>query len=537
MLQSRTLPTFLLVALALSGGSAVWHVEAARSISSSLHAIPPTSLRHPLTLTRGGASASSEKKSKKSKKNAKVEEEEEEEDETAAVDPEEVEEDDDEETAQEVDEEDEEEEESEVEEDEEEEADDDEVEEENEEAVSTSTSSKTGKKAISDAMKEKDAAEALGDAIRDRADTLRSEDPLLQSIDWSVGSLGQALGASDRIRREGGGVQASQSSVIANYFIKSHGGAHALQCVCSALCTMSGLAAIMTYPRPNSVGLTYTLLQRTFLFAMLKHVSGMLAAASIAAKAIPKIGLSQARQWMEKLVMDPVSQYVFFNALMLLWLPQKQRVLDGQCWWWSKSYMIPLMIGPIMLREVISNLLVISDVMVLWNVGSESKSSAIETILKVSQAIINAIMSLLVTPTVWRAADAAKRQAILSKLVSRVSLVFEVAIGALLFMDATLGVIGAAFMSGAKRPPFKENLTRMICVRLYIHFLWVRRAKIKKVATKMRGGAASLPFYILDILDHPARAMGIVSEAPSADESYEEMTWLERLSFGLGLRD
>jgi hypothetical protein len=374
---------------------------------------------------------------------------------------------------------------------------------------------------------------------------LREEDPVLQSIDWSVGSLGQALGASDRIRREGGGVQASQSSVIANYFLKSHGGAHGLQCLCSALATLSGLGAVAlnaSSKRNAAIGLTYTMLQRTFLFAMLKHVSGMLAAASIAAKAIPRIGLSQSRQWMEKLVLDPVSQYVFFNALMLLWLPKKQRVVQGACWWWSSSgkWIIPMMLGPILIREVISNMLVISDVLVLWSVGGKDDSSAsssdgIETVLKVSQSIINAVMSLLVTPTAWRSADAAQRQAILSKLVSRVSLVLEVAIGCLMLLDAVFGLFGAAFFSGAKRPSFVESLTRLICVRLYIHFLWVRRSKIKKLGLKMRGGASKLPFYVLDVLDHPGKALGIVEEKEPKD--IDDMTKWEQLAIALGFAD
>ena len=384
--------------------------------------------------------------------------------------------------------------------------------------------------------------------FRDRADVLREEDPALQSIDWSVASLGQAMGTSDRIRREGGGVQASQSSVIANYFLKSHGGAHGLQCLCSALATLSGIAAIALNATKKKetamIALTYTLLQRTFLFAMLKHVSGMLAAAAIAAKAIPKIGLSQSRQWMENLVLDPVSQYVFFNALMLLWLPKKARVIQGACWWWrmAGNWFIPVMLGPILIREVISNMLVISDVLVLWSVGgkddttSNSSSDGIETILKVSQSVINAVMSLLVTPDVWRSADPAKRQAILSKLVSRVSLFLEVAIGVMLFVDAVVGIFGAAFLSGTKRPSFVESLTRLICIRLYIHFLWVRRSKIKKLAFQVRGGASKLPIYVLDVLYEPGKALGIAKDNKTT-KTLDEMTFWERLAVGLGFSD
>lgn len=344
----------------------------------------------------------------------------------------------------------------------------------------------------------------------------------MKSIDWSIGSVGQALGSSD-LRREGGGVQASPSSVIAHYFLNSHGGAHALQCICSTLATISGMGAMTT------TKWKYTLLQRTFLFAMLKHVSGMLAAAALAAKAIPKIGLSQSRQWMEQLVVDPVSQYVFFNALMLVWLPGKARAL--QSWWWSKQWVVPLLLGPILLREIISTVMVVSDVLVLWSVGGEV--AGLETLLKVSQSMVNAVMSLLVTPTVWRSADPAQRQAILSKLVSRVSLVLEIAIGGLLAVDAVVALMSAAFST--QRPPFRESVTRLLCIRLYIHFLWVRRSKIRKIGLKLRGGASKLPFYVLDVLEKPAKSMGIEREDKS--KNVDDMSWWELLAVGLGLSE
>lgn len=347
------------------------------------------------------------------------------------------------------------------------------------------------------------------------------------------------MGASD-LRREGGGVQASQSSVIANYFLKSHGGAHLVQCLCSALATIAGLGAIaLNLKSKTSVGLTYTMLQRTFLFAMLKHVSGMMAAASIAAKAIPKIGLSRSRQWMEQLVQDPVSQYVFFNALMLLWLPRRSRVVQGACWWWNRKWSVPMLLGPILIREVISSMLVVSDVLVLWRVGGKDEEPStsphgIETVLKFSQAIVNAVMSILVTPNVWRSADAAERQAILSKLVGRVSLVLEVAIGGLLVIDAIIGLFGAAFLGNSNRPPAREFLTRMLCIRLYITFLMVRKSKIKKLYLKMRGGASKLPLYILDVLYEPGKAMGIERDTPT---DFDDMTWWDRLAVGLGFSD
>jgi hypothetical protein len=324
---------------------------------------------------------------------------------------------------------------------------------------------------------------------------------------------------------DGGGVEAAQSSVLAHYFLKSHGGAHALQCLTSLLATLSGVAAITLFAgKPMG----FTLLQRTMMFAMIKHVSGLLASASIAAKAIPKIGLSQARQWMEQIALDPVSQYVFYTALVLLWLPSKSR-LDA-CWWYKIAWIPPILVGPILVREIISNMLVISDILVLWSVGGDA--NGIESVLKISQSAINAIMSALVSPTIWRSADPAERQAILAKLVSRVSLVLEGSVGVLLLADLGIGFVQTAFLSGANRPPFRESLVRLVCVRLYLHFLWVRRKKIAKVAVTLRGGATKLPFWFLDFVYEPVKSMGL--ERPPKKED-DPLVWSDYASIALGL--
>ena len=79
-------------------------------------------------------------------------------------------------------------------------------------------------------------------------------------------------------------------------------------------------------------------------FAMIKHASGLLASASLAAKAIPEFGLAESRKWMEDIVREPVAQYVFYTALVLLWLPNKTFLLASQdsgqsiatTWWWPR---------------------------------------------------------------------------------------------------------------------------------------------------------------------------------------------------------
>jgi hypothetical protein len=377
----------------------------------------------------------------------------------------------------------------------------------------------------------------------DRADILRQGDPYLQSIDWSVRSVGHALGASDVIMtmsEQGGGVEAPPMSVIANYFLKSHGGAHWLQSLLSSLATASALGAMQAVSKQNDKW-ALVLLRRAMLFAMLKHISGLLASASVAATAIPKVGLSKARKWMEEIVREPVAQYVFYTALLLLWAPTSLPAV----WWWPRhGWVVSLLVAPILFREVISTLLVVSDCMVLWNVGSNQENGILEQILKVSQSTVNAGMSLLVGPTKWRPANPAQRQAILATLISKMSLAFEAGVGAFLIIDLFIGLIFG--MSGGQRTSWYEGLTKLLVVRLYTHYLlWSRKKKLFKLATEVRGGAVQLPFWILDTLYEPAKALGIktVSQSVGIDrgdpkgEGLEEqgMTWKDCLIVGLGL--
>lgn len=362
---------------------------------------------------------------------------------------------------------------------------------------------------MSDALKEKDAAQALGDAIRERADDLRQDSPLDQ-IETSVRSLGWALGASDHDNSDDAGVEIAATSVLAQYFLKSHGGAHAIQCLCSVLATVAGLGALLWPPPLNS-----TLTKRCLFFAMTKHVSGLLAASLLTAKAIPEVGLRQARLWMEQLVRDPVSQYVFYCACLMVWLPPD----PVGCWWQSYPMVSMLLVGPVLLREVVSSALVVSDVLVLWSLGSSNNN--LRHALSVAQSGVDVGMSLLVTPSVWRSASAAQKQAILAKLTSRVSLALEVAVGLLLALDATRGIVEFTFAASSKRPAFVPLVRRVLCTRLFLHFLWTRRRKISRLGVQIRGGAAQLPFYVLEVLLDPRKSMGL-EEAERRRPSWQE---------------
>jgi hypothetical protein len=388
------------------------------------------------------------------------------------------------------------------------------------------------KQVIDEAMKEKDAAEALGDAIRDRADVLR-QDALLQSIDWTVGSVGHALGATGDVimmtkKEEGGGVQAPPTSVIANYFLKAHGGVHWLQTGCSLLACVSALGAMKMSSTQNEKW-TLTLLRRCLIFAMVKHMSGLLSSASVAAKAVPKIGLTQARKWMEQIVREPVGQYVCYTSLLLLWAP---KALAAAWWWPRHGWVIPLLVGPILLREVISTLMVVSDVIVLWSVGSGNQGGIVEQTLSASQAIVDGCMSLLVGPTKWRPADPAQRQAILAALVSKLSLALEAGVGAFLVLDLLLGMV---FGMGG-RPSWKEAMTKVLVVRLYVHFLlWTRKKRLSKLGAQVRGGAVQFPFWLLDTLYEPSKALGLEESKTKPQDSTKSMSLGETIQVGMGL--
>jgi hypothetical protein len=397
----------------------------------------------------------------------------------------------------------------------------------------TSTDVPINKKEINKVLKEKDAAQVLGDAIRDRAEQLRQESPIFERIDQSVASVGWALGASDRRLIEepaddaAGGVEAAPTSVLMYYFLKSHGGAHALQCVCSLMATIAGLGSMLL---PCTSPLCLTLMKRCMLFAMVKHVSGLLATTFLTARAIPDVGFREARVWMEQLAIDPVSQYVFYAACTILWLPENLPT-DGALWWQSYPMVPSLLVGPVVLREIISIALVLSDVLVLCICGSEEGDNrAVKTLLSISQSFVNAVMSILVTPKLWRLANAAKRQEILAKLTSKLSLALEVLVGLLFTADAGKGVLEFSFTSLAQRPPFLQLVKRLICARLYLHFLWTRRRKISRLATTIRGGAGKLPMYFLDVLNDPRSSLGLPKQASSS-----ELTWKDYIALGLGV--
>lgn len=403
---------------------------------------------------------------------------------------------------------------------------------------------------INQSLKEEDAADALGNAIRKRAHQLRygsEENPDFERVEGSLSSLGWALGASDFTFEktidaeafENAGIEADATSIIAHYFLKSHGGAHALQSLLSLLASAAGIGALAASRNEKRASFALSLMKRCMLFAMVKHVSGLLAATFMTARAIPDVGLRQARSWLEALVKDPVSQYLFYTACLQLWLPSHlSTVVDGTVvrqWWQSYSMLVLSIVGPVILRELVSTVLVISDVLVLSTISSSRNSGVCASLLKAGYAVVDAVMSILVTPKNWRDATGAERQSILAKLTSKVSLVFELVVGMLMVTDSLLLFTAFTFGTQTSKPPFLVLLKRLACTNLYVHFLWTRRRKVEKLATSIRGGAAQFPLYVLQVLTEPKASMGLVERSGDGAKPVELWTWKDYIQIALGL--
>lgn len=330
------------------------------------------------------------------------------------------------------------------------------------------------------------------------------------------------MGTSDAtaVDADGGGVEAAPNSVLAHYFLKSHGGAHALQTVCSLFAVLLSLGSLVTKGDLQSM-----FLKRAFLCAMTKHLAGLLAATGMTAQAIPSIGFGKARRWMEQLARDPVSQYVFYAALLLVWSSTGSTWYNGLPMF---GKFIPLILtGPVLIREVVSMAFVLSDILLLL----QTSTGLTAVWWKTSQAFVNAGMSLLVTPTAWRSSTAIQRQALLAKLTAKISLGLEAMAGLLLVSDAGMALWQLSMTT--PRPLLRNVALRLLCARLYVNFLWVRRRKIRHLGNTIRGGASFVPGYVLDALNDPLEAMGI--EKMKIPSNTEDWTWKEYAALGLGL--
>ena len=437
------------------------------------------------------------------------------------------------------------------------------------------------KNLINDKLKDEDsAAQSLGDAIRQNAHLLLNRhhdddddyDDDAVTARTSLQSLGYAMGSSDYTtmvlsqynkqqrqkhstssRTKGQMAQdlTSPTAVIAHYFLKSHGGVHLIQCICSGLASLAGMASlVLSHQNPAWQS---TLIRRTLFFGMCKHLSGVLMAIYLVARTIQSGGFPEASQSIQSLIRDPISQYVFYTACVFVWLPTSSTRSSSSlkattippaaavdagsiastitssvgelAWWQSYSGITLLLVGPVVIREFISIALVVSDVLTLMiatTAGSDTATTTttyIEQLLKVMQALVDAGMSLLVTPKKWRSSNAVQRQAILARLVSKISLLMEIGVGMLMLCDCLITSMRYLFVNTGGQVRFYTLVKSLICTRLYIGFLWTRRNNINKLVEAIRGGAIEMPIYVLDVILHPSSSMGIDSQLSSKSRS------------------
>lgn len=378
---------------------------------------------------------------------------------------------------------------------------------------------------------------------------------MFTSISYAMGTSDQnqhRRGRGQELTRdmdEGGGVEPPANAVIANYFLKSHGGVHGVQSVTSLLAVLFGIGTYLT-PSTN-LALKVRLMQRTLMCALAKHLSGFLAIATMSANSIPDIGWKQTRRRIEALALDPVAQYLFYCALLIVWMNDaisaslKAASIATQTaagaatvattssfvgpWWLQDNKWRPLCLScimiPILVREVVSTAWVVSDVLVLYHL---SKSEGSSMILKSGKGMVDAIMSLLLTPKIWRSADAAQRQKLLAKLVGKISLGFEVGTCLILIVDGIRAFVDFSVAPVASRPSIFAVAKRVICARLIINFMLVRRKKVSALVTDIRGGAIRAPGRLLDCLLEPKKSLGLDEKVHSEEcTSMESKSWAE----------
>ena len=369
-------------------------------------------------------------------------------------------------------------------------------------------------------------------------------------------------------------------AVIGNYFLKTHGGTHIIQCLLSLLTCGLGLACLVLPAFPTSsavVGsassaatattasatkaaasnakllsrkillstMKYQLIQQTLLVSSAKHAAGLLGAVLLGASRIPQLGIRNARRHIELVASDPVGQYLFYCSVLVVWMgwfgggssggmgdyvsklrgsvisimnasaassttassddatvtAQLLDTLSQQPppWFLLSSYggaITPLLIlGPILLRELLSIIWVFSDVLTLAaNSSNGITGKALSGMLSTCRATLDAFMTIFIKSDQWRKADSFQRQHTLSKLISRISLMMELMVGLILIGDAiasfwtfAFGNVGGTGALHVGRLPFKCVLGKIACAQLYLNFIVSRRKKVATVTGSVRG--------------------------------------------------
>lgn len=316
---------------------------------------------------------------------------------------------------------------------------------------------------INQALHDTDAAQALGQAVRDQASEWRfssDDEQTLSSMGWALGRSSSRLKAEDN-----SGIPAAPSAVLAYYFLNtgtnSLGGSysHGWQCLCSVMASLTGLGALILsltkqQQHLSSAAPTIQILtRRCLLFAMLKHVSGLLSASWFVAQKLPETGVRQARNLLQKhIIRKPVARYVFYTGLLQGWL----RLSDQGLWKHGiiRSASVFAFLFPVLLREVISSLLVVSDVLVLLSLTIPESAGL--------KFMVDSLPSAVPLPS-------SKNQTALAKSVSQISFVFELITGSIMVGEVSMAA--TSFLFGTATRKVSSLIFRLLLVRLYIQFL------------------------------------------------------------------
>eukprot|EP00956_Cyclotella_meneghiniana_P041639 scaffold233066_cov74-Cyclotella_meneghiniana.AAC.4 len=459
-------------------------------------------------------------------------------------------------------------------------------------------------------MRESDAATAMGDAIRDQAEVLlkdklpypeRTFDAALLSLGLSLGTAGTDTHTIALSEDESSSevietpyyqyshryyqhprmsnmqyVQPSTSAVIANYFLKTHGGTHAIQCLLSLLASVLGVACLLLPSFPtittsdttidvqslsrsfNLAATKYSLLQQTLLVAVTKHASGLVGALLLGASKIPQIGIRNTRKYLEVVASDPVGQYLFYCSLMVVWLnvgtaqyivgmrslltsirntnaatslagdsttEGTLELLNGLSsnqppWYLAKSTggVIPIIVlMPILLREIISIAWVVSDVLTLAFTSSGGLTGKfMHGLLLSARSILDAAMSIIVTSDRWRKADSFERQRTMAKLVSQCSLGMEILVGGVLLGDAAQSFWRLAFVPGSIATNSASAPSfKIVLGKIVCAHLYLNFLLSRRKKIQILVGSIRGGAFldrVLDVLIDPAKEMGIEKE-------------------------
>ena len=325
----------------------------------------------------------------------------------------------------------------------------------------------TGNKDVwEESLKKKDSS--LGDAIRQRADILQKDTTTtttmtpfqqqsfkLQQVDASLYSLRWGLGCSSPSVHHSGGVEVSFSAVLAQYFLSSHGGTHGIQCLLSFLAVLFSLSSTMTW--------NIILLKRTFMCGMMKHASSLLASAILSAQRIPIHGFRNTRTLLHH---HPLSQYLFYNSLWILYLNTATTTTTK-----LPKYIHIAIVGPVLIRELISTLLVLTDIWVLYQ-GTQKTTTTTTSLTLLSSM---------------------KYQTKLAKFVNQISTIFEY-MTAMYMSKQTLTSLQHLLLATSNHPKqpsttttssrssssIKDVVLQLICTKLYLAYIYTKQKHNKQ---------------------------------------------------------